>query len=145
LTYDSRLVAFIKFLRNKPFRWGALLALPPAVLGLPAASYAGMAVMNLLWQLMFERESPVVVYVLGGLTYGLICGLLLQCLVLGIAGYLVWNVCPGRLAGWIDGASRTIKVLLVIAIEIIIVPVSAFMTMAAYAGPAMLAWLFSLE
>jgi hypothetical protein len=77
-----------KIFRSEPFRWGASLALPPALLGLPAASYAGMAAANILWRLMFERDSPAPVSLSVGLLYGVTFVILLQCVLFGIL--VIW-------------------------------------------------------
>ncbi len=129
-------------LRSKPFRWGVFLALPPALLGLPAVSYAGIAVVNMVWHLLFGQDSPRAVYYLGGLVYGLSFGVLLQCLLFGIAGHLIWQVGSQHLTPFLDSTSRLTKVVLVAGLEIIIVPVSFYMTMIGYGGPAFLSWLF---
>ena len=131
--------------RSNPFRWGASLALPPALLGLPAASYAGMAAVNILWRLAFGRESPSGIYFVGGLLYGLTFGVLLQCFFFGIVGYFAWRISSRRLASMLLRTTWFVKTALWIGLEIIVIPISFYMTMAAYGGPALLSWLFRLH
>jgi hypothetical protein len=135
-------VGSAKILRSKPVRWGGALALPPALLGLPAASYAGMAAVNLLWHSAFGRDSPAPVYVVGGLFYGFTFGVLLQCILFGIMGHLAWQLGSRRLEPMLRRASRFVKSAIWICVEVIVIPVSFYMTMMAYGGPALLSWLF---
>jgi hypothetical protein len=136
---------FANIFRSESFRWGASLALPPALLGLAAASYAGMAVANILWRLVFERDSPAPVYFFLGLLYGLTFGVLLQCLLFGIIGHLAWHVSSRGFQAMLLRASRVVKTALWIGVEIIVIPISFYMTMIAYGGPALLSWLFRLD
>lgn len=136
--------AFDKALIRAPFRWGASLALLPALLGLPAASYAGIAVVNMLWKVLFGRDSPGPVYFVGGLFYGLTFCVLLQCFLLGAAGDLVWRVSSRRLEPMLLRKSRFAKAAIWVGMEAIVIPVSFCMTMMAYGGPVLLAWLFGL-
>jgi hypothetical protein len=134
-----------KIARSEAFRWSASLALPPALLGLPAASYAGMAAVNLLWHLAFGLESPALVYVIGGLFYGVTFGVLLQCFLFGIIGQLVWRISSHRLESMLIRMSQFVTTALWIGVEIIVIPMSFYMTMMAYGGPAFLSWLFRVD
>jgi hypothetical protein len=132
-----------KIFNSVPFRWSASLALAPALFGLPATSYAGMSVANMLWRVLFDRDSPTAVYVVVGLVYGLTFGVLLQCFLLGIIGHLAWQVSWRSLQSALVRTSRFVKTVLWIGAEIVVIPISFYITMMAYGGPAFLSWLFS--
>ena len=134
-----------QMLRSDSFRYGMSLALPPAVLGLPAASYAGMATVNMIWRLGFGLDAPGIVFVLGGLLYGLTLGVGLQCLILGTFVHIVWRLT----SPWLDSIippSAIAKGAIWVVLEIIVLPLSFLMTLMAYgAGPALLAWIFQVK
>jgi hypothetical protein len=128
-------------LSNSPsFRWGASLALPPAVLGLPAASYAGMATVNMIWRLGFGSDAPGIIFAVGGIFYGLMFGVAFQCLLLGTISNIAWRGGLFRLEHITKKMSQLTKAAIWVFMEIMVIPLSFLLTMAAYGGPAFLSW-----
>lgn len=126
-------------MRHRSFWWGVSLALPPALLGLPAVGYAGTAIVNVLWHLCVGHDSPEGFTILGGLVYGLAAGPLLQCIVVGAAARAIWPLGP-----WRAGTKSLTKIALWVGSELMVVPVSLILTSLAYAVPALLGWSLAL-
>jgi hypothetical protein len=121
--------------RHRSFWWGVSLALPPALLGLPAVGYGGSAIVNIVWHLTAGHDSPERFAILGGLAYGLAAGPLLQCIVVGAAARVIWPLGP-----WRAGARWLTKIAVWVGSELVVVPVSLIMTTLAYAVPTLLGW-----
>src|SRR5262249_32449817 len=125
-------------LTKSSFWWGASLAALPALAGLPAVWYAGTAVVNVLWRLFLGRDSSEGVALLGGVVYGLTAGLVLQCFVVATAVDTIPQL------SWSPGRSRGRKIISWFVAELVVIPLSVVMTTAAYAAPALLAWVLRL-
>jgi hypothetical protein len=104
-----------------------------------------MAAVNMLWRLAFGRDSPSGIYFVGGVLYGLTFGVLLQCFFFGIVGYLAWRVRSRCLESMLLRTTWYVKTALRIGTEIIVIPISFYMTTMAYGGPAFLSWLFRVS
>jgi hypothetical protein len=122
------------------FRWGASLALPPAVAGLAASSYAGMATVNMIWRLGFGSDAPGIIFAVGGIFYGLMFGVAFQCLLLGTISNIAWRVGLFRLEHITKKMSRLTKAAIWVLMEIMVIPLSIILTTAVYGGPALLTW-----
>jgi hypothetical protein len=132
-------------LRSDSFRYGISLALPPAVLGFPAVSYAGMATVNMIWRLGFGSDAPGIIFAVGGILYGVTLGVGLQCLVLGTFVHIVWRLSSGWLGRKLP-ASPIAKGAIWVVLELVVLPLSFLMTMLSYgAGPVFLARLLQLK
>lgn len=99
-----------------------------------------MATVNMLWRLGFGSDAPGVIFVVGGILYGLTLGLGLQCLVLGTFVQIVWRLTSGWLGPKVP-ESAIAKGAIWVVLEVIVLPLSFLMTILAYgAGPGFLRW-----
>jgi hypothetical protein len=131
-------------LRRGPFWWGASLALPVGLLGVPAVSYAGMAFVNLLWHLVEDRDAPLLFLLLGGLVYGFTFSLVLPCLIFGMIGHIGWRVVLRRLAPLLGRAPLLVRLSLWVGAAVLLAPLSFSLALLAYGGPWLLGWLFGV-
>ena len=125
LTYAARHIVGLPCSENglifsrRPFWCGASIAFVPALFALPAVWYAGVALVNSVWQLFFARDCPEPLVIRLALVYGIPFGPLLQCILLGAIADYVWRRRAGRLKSWLEIKTRWTKVGLWAAAEFI--------------------------
>lgn len=127
--------------KRQPFWWGVSVAALPGVSSLPALAYAGIAVVNSVWQLFLRHDCPEPTVLFGGLVYGVIVGPLLQCLVIGTVASTTWYLGIRRFSLFSRPTSRWVKLAFWVGLEALYLAsfVWVLLTMAAYALTALLA------
>jgi hypothetical protein len=125
--------------------WGASIAIIPGILSVPAVSYAGIGMVNMLWTWTLKSECPSPVYLTGGLAYGLALGPLFQCLLTGSVASLVWKWWPHRFQDKLAQSSFPVRAFMWITAEAIYVvgPLKPLIIVG-YSGPWVLGKIFGM-
>jgi hypothetical protein len=125
-------------LKERARWWGVSFAFVPTLVGAVGVSYSGMAGINAAWHLLFNRDAPGLLMVLGGIVYGGSVGVLLPCFLFGAAAHLMWQLTSHRLAPVLSRASLPAKAAGWMGLQLVTLPISLCLTFAAYGLP----WLF---
>ena len=125
-------------LKERAFWWGASLALLPTLVGAVGVSYSGMAGINAVWRVVFNRDASGLLMVSGGIVYGMSVGVLVPCFLFGATARLIWQLTSHRFAAVLGRASSPTKLAGWIGLQLATIPISLCLTFAAYGLP----WLF---
>jgi len=125
-------------LKERAFWWGVSFAFLPTLAGAVGVAYSGLAAINAVWHLVFNRDAPGLLMVLGGIVYGVSVGVLVPCFLFGVAARWTWQLTSHRLAPPLSRASSRTKVAGWIGLQLLTLPISLCLTFVAYGLP----WLF---